>query len=77
MALCLASYKRPEDLQRQIFSIMNQSYDNFLLFEAVKGIPEFFINTFIIPQFQHFIDEGRLTIRCFPMVPSSLTPWIR
>lgn len=66
MALCLASYKRPEDLQRQIFSMMNQSYDNFHLFVAVKGIPEFFVNTFIIPQFQHFMDEGRLTIRCFP-----------
>lgn len=66
MALCLASYKRPEDLQRQIYAMMNQSYDNFHLFVAVKGIPEFFINTFIIPQFQHFIDEGRLTIRCFP-----------
>lgn len=66
MALCLSSYKRPEDLQRQIYAMMNQSYDNFHLFAAVKGIPEFFINTFIIPQFQHFIDEGRLTIRCFP-----------
>lgn len=66
MALCLASYKRPEDLQRQIYAMMNQSYGNFHLFAAVKGIPEFFVNTFIIPQFQHFIDEGRLTIRCFP-----------
>lgn len=66
MALCLASYKRPEDLQRQIFSMMNQSYGNFHLFVAVKGIPEFFVNTFIIPQFQHFIDTGKLTLRCFP-----------
>lgn len=66
MALCLASYKRPEDLQRQIYALMDQSYDNFHLFVAVKGIPDFFVNTFIIPQFQHFIDEGRLTIRCFP-----------
>ncbi|WP_295926200.1 hypothetical protein [uncultured Akkermansia sp.] len=66
MALCLSSYKRPEDLQRQIFSMMNQSYGNFHLFVAVKGIPEFFVNTFIIPQFQHFIEAGKLTIRCFP-----------
>lgn len=66
MALCLSSYKRPEDLQRQIFSMMNQSYGNFHLFVAVKGIPEFFVNTFIIPQFQHFIDAGKLTLRCFP-----------
>jgi len=66
MALCLASYKRPEDLQRQIYAMMDQSYGNFHLFAAVKGIPEFFVNTFMIPQFRHFIDEGRLTIRCFP-----------
>lgn len=68
LALCMASYKRPVDLQRQIFSMMNQSYDKdfFHLFVAVKGISEFHLNTFIIPQFQHFIDEGRLTIRYFP-----------
>lgn len=68
MALCMASYKRPVDLQRQIFSMLNQSYDKdfFHLFVAVKGISEFHLNTFVIPQFQHFIDEGRLTIRYFP-----------
>lgn len=66
MALCLSSYKRPEDLERQIYAMMDQSYDNFHLFVAVKGIPEFFVNTFITPLFRHFIDGGRLTIRCFP-----------
>lgn len=66
MALCLSSYKRPEDLQRQIFAMMNQSYGNFHLFVAVKGIPEFYVNTFIRPQFAHFEEEGRLTMRCFP-----------
>jgi len=68
MALCLASYRRPEDLQRQIYTMMNQSYDKdfFHLFVAVKGVSEFYVNTFIIPQFRNFIDDGRLTIRCFP-----------
>ena len=68
MALCMASYKRPVDLQRQIFSMMNQSYDKdfFHLFVAVKGISEFHLNTFIIPQFKAFIEAGRLTIRYFP-----------
>lgn len=68
MALCMASYKRPVDLQRQIFSMMNQSYDKdfFHLFVAVKGISEFHLNTLIIPQFRHFIEAGRLTIRYFP-----------
>lgn len=66
MALCLSSYRRPEDLQRQMFTMLNQSYENFHLFVAVKGIPEFFVNTFITPLFQNFIDAGKLTIRCFP-----------
>ena len=29
MALCLASYKRFEDLQRQIYCMMHQSYQEF------------------------------------------------
>lgn len=68
MALCMASYKRPVDLQRQIFAMMNQSYDAdaFHLFVAAKGISEYHLNTFILPQFRNFIEEGRLTIRCFP-----------
>lgn len=68
MALCMPSYKRPVDLQRQIYAMMNQSYDkdSFHLFVAVKGISEFMLNQLIIPQFKHFIDEGRLTIRYFP-----------
>lgn len=68
LALCLSSYKRPEDLQRQIFAMMNQSYDkdSFHLFVALKGIPEFYANSFIIPQFCNFMEDGRLSIRCFP-----------
>lgn len=68
MALCMASYKRPVDLQRQIYAMMNQSYDKdfFHLFVAVKGISEFHLNTLIIPQFRPFIEAGRLTIRYFP-----------
>lgn len=68
MALCMASYKRPVDLQRQIYAMMNQSYDAafFHLFVAVKGISEFCLRTMILPQFQPYIDAGRLTIRYFP-----------
>ena len=68
MALCMASYKRPVDLQRQIYAMMNQSYDAdyFHLFVAVKGISEFCLRTMILPQFQAYIDAGRLTIRYFP-----------
>lgn len=66
MALCLASYKRPEDLQRQIYTMLDQSYDDFHIFVALKGIPEYYAKTFILPQFQHAIEAGRLTIRFFP-----------
>lgn len=68
IALCMASYKRPVDLQRQIYAMMNQSYDKdfFHLFVAVKGVSEFILNTFIIPQFKSYMEEGRLTIRYFP-----------
>lgn len=68
IALCMASYKRPVDLQRQIYAMMNQSYDKdfFHLFVAVKGVSEFILNTFIIPQFKSYIEDGRLTIRYFP-----------
>ena len=73
MALCMASYKRPEDLIRQVYAMMNQSYDNFCLFVAVKGIPEYFVRMWILPQFQHWIDMGKLVVRCFPNTSSQLT----
>lgn len=66
MALCLSSYKRFEDLQRQIYCMMHQSYRNFHLFVAVKGMSSFIFQSILIPQFQEFIDEGRLTLRWFP-----------
>ena len=66
MALCLSSYKRFEDLQRQIYCMMHQSYRHFHLFVAVKGISSFLFQSVLIPQFQEFMDEGRLTMRWFP-----------
>lgn len=66
MALCLSSYKRFEDLQRQIYSMMDQSYPHFHLFVAVKGLSEYIFMSILMPQFQGFIDEGRLTLRYFP-----------
>ncbi len=66
IAVCLASYKRYEDLQRQIYCIMTQSYENYHLFVAVKGISEWaYINT-VLPNFRHWIEEGRITMRYYP-----------
>ncbi len=66
MALCLSSYKRFEDLQRQIYCMMHQSYRSFHLFVAVKGVSSFIFESILIPQFREWIDEGRLTLRWFP-----------
>lgn len=66
IAACLASYRRLTDLQRQIWCMMDQSYENFHVFAAVKGIPETTYRKTVLPLFEHFIQEGRLTMRLFP-----------
>lgn len=66
IALCMSSYKRFEDLQRQIYSMMQQSYENCHLFVAVKGISEPIFQSILCPQFQQFIDAGKLTMRFYP-----------
>lgn len=66
IAVCLSSYKRLTDLQRQIWCMMDQSYPNLHVFAAVKGIPEGTYLRTVLPLFEHFIHEGRLTMRLFP-----------
>lgn len=66
IAVCLSSYKRLTDLQRQIWCMMDQSYPNLHVFAAVKGIPEGTYRRTVLPLFEHFIHEGRLTMRLFP-----------
>lgn len=66
IALCVSSYKRFEDLTRQIYALMNQSYGNFHLFVAAKGCSEHLFRTVLLPQFREFIDAERLTLRLFP-----------
>lgn len=66
IALCLTSYKRLPDLQRQLWAMMDQSYARLHVFAAVKGIPESTFHRVLYPKFAHFIEEGRLTMRLFP-----------
>lgn len=66
VAICLASYGRPHELMRQVYAMMDQSYKDLHVFAAVKGYTESFFNEVIVPPLQHFVDEGRLTIRLFP-----------
>lgn len=67
-ALLMASYRRPEDLQRQILAMMDQDYppELYHVFVAAKGISEFHFRAFLLPLVQHFIDAGRLTLRRCP-----------
>lgn len=66
IAACLSSYKRFSDLQRQIYSMMDQSYPHLHLFVAAKGVTEHVFRTILLTQFKSFIEEGRLTLRLFP-----------
>lgn len=66
IAVCLSSFKRLHDAQRQILAFMHQSYPNFHLFVAVKGITEYVFRQILVPPCQSFINEGRLTLRLFP-----------
>lgn len=62
----LSSYKRLKELQRQIGCMMAQDDEDFHLFVAIKGISERDYHRIIEPQFRHFVQAGRLTMRLFP-----------
>lgn len=66
IAVCLSSYKRLTDLQRQIWCMMDQSYPHLHVFAAVKGLSEGTFRKTVLPLFEHFMQEGRLTLRLFP-----------
>lgn len=62
-ALLMTSYKRPSDLLRQIYAMMDQDYpkENYHMYVAVKGIDDVSFAPFY-SIIQHFIEEGRLDI---------------
>ena len=66
IACLLPSYKRFKDLQRQMWCLMDQDETDFHLFVAVKGMAEADFHRLLLPQFSHFVEEGRLTLRLFP-----------
>lgn len=65
IALMISSFKRWNDLYKQISAMLAQTYKADI-FVAVKGITEYQVNTCILPMFQSYVDSGRLTIRHFP-----------
>lgn len=66
IAVCISSYKRLEDLQRQILCMMHQSYPHLHVFVAVKGVSSLAIKKILFPYIQEFIGSSRLTFRIFP-----------
>lgn len=66
IAACLSSCGRLHDAQRQILLFMDQSYAEFHLFVAVKGITEYVFRKILEPACRKYIDAGRLTLRLFP-----------
>lgn len=66
IAACISSYKRVEDLLRQILCMMNQSYPHLHVFAAVKGVTPETVRRILLPYVQPFMDAGRLTLRLYP-----------
>lgn len=79
IAVCLSSQGNPEELQRLLYSMMEQSYSDFHVFAAVKGIPESQFLAMIEPSFRKYTESGKLTLRCFPVkgAPSDFLDSIR
>lgn len=62
----MMSYRRIKDACRQIYTFMDQSYTNFVMHVLLKGVDEHDFNVRLLPNFKHFINEGRLVIDCVP-----------
>lgn len=65
-SVIMSSYKRPKDLVRQILSFGQQTYQNFTMHVAVKGISELDFRKLVIPQVYRMIQIGMLDIHYFP-----------
>jgi len=59
IAALMSSYKRPNDLVKQILALLHQTYDCHI-FVAVKGLSERDIDTCIRPLFAKEIEAGKL-----------------
>lgn len=66
LAVLMTSYKRPKDLLRQVLSMFNQTYTDFKMYVAVKGMTEPEFRLLVVPHLFKFIKDGRLHIQYFP-----------
>lgn len=58
----MTSYGRVPELLSQVRSMMDQTYKNFHMFVAVKGITEVIYQEVIVPQLRHYVNERRLSL---------------
>lgn len=65
-AVLISSYKRLNDLTRQIFSFRQQTCKDLHLFVAVKGISEYAFEREFKPLFHSLLEEDFLTLRHYP-----------
>lgn len=64
LALLLSSYARVIDLLRQVFSMVYaQTYKETHLFISVKGVAESVVKETVLPQIEHLIDRGKVSLR--------------
>lgn len=61
--VCITSYKRPIFLSGQILRFNNQTYKNFHISVAIKGVPQDWTIRTFLNEWQPLIDRGKLTIR--------------
>lgn len=62
IACLLVSESNLRELQRQLWCILDQSYNDLHLFVAVTGISKTEFSTLLEPQFNHFIAKGVLSL---------------
>lgn len=66
LAIILCSYKRPEELYRQLACLFRQTYRRFKVFVTVKGVAQYVFETLYQGAFSDEIQAGLLEIRFDP-----------
>lgn len=65
IAVCLV-VRRMENLDRLLPLFMVQPYGNCHVFVAVKGMTEDNFTSLVLPRYEHWIRQGRVTLRHYP-----------
>lgn len=63
IGILIPAFRRPVETRNAIFSALNQNYDDYKVFVALKGYSEDYANILFINEFSNFIEEGKLVIK--------------